>query len=257
MMLRALVVEDEWPARSFLVELLQQTSSVDVVAAVATLAEAKQAIDPVEGAQIDAAFVDVQLRARGGDQSGLAWVRDVSKAPGAPLFVLATAFKQHAPEAFDLGVSDYLVKPFTARRVSECVGRLLARRPQSAATGPVPLRIAARRQQAIVFLDMEDVWACEAADRLTFVHSARGRFDLDLTLSAIQASFGRSLVRVHRNWLVNAARVVEFERASGEVTLLVGPADGVEPKGLRVPVAKERAAAVREALLASARGVRA
>jgi DNA-binding LytR/AlgR family response regulator len=238
-----------------LVELLQQTGSVEVVAAVATLSEAKQAMDPEVGAKIDAAFVDVQLRARGGDRSGLEWVRDMSKAPHAPIFVLATAYKKHAAEAFDLGVSDYLVKPFTGRRVAECIGRLLARGSPSPAAEPLPLRVAARRQRAIVFLDMDDVWACEAADRLTFVHSARGRFDLDLTLSAIQVSFGRSLVRVHRNWLVNASRVVEFERASGEVTLLVGSADGV--RGLRVPVAKERAAAVREMLMASARGIRA
>jgi len=35
---------------------------------------------------------------------------------------------------------------------------------------------------------LDEVWACEAAERLTFVHSSRGRFDLDLTLSAIALS---------------------------------------------------------------------
>jgi two-component system, LytTR family, response regulator LytT len=256
MTLRALVVEDEWPARNYLVKLLQRTGSAEVVAAVSSVAAAQQALDPVSGALIDVAFVDVQLRANGGDLSGLEWVRAMSRTPNAPLFVLATAFKQHAPEAFDLAVSDYLVKPFTQRRVTECVERLLARRPVSVATEPPPLRIAARSPTAIVFLDLNEVWACEAADRLTFVHSARGRFDLDLTLSAIGASFGRSLARVHRNWLVNASRVLELERAGGDVTLWVGLASSGQRTGLRVPVAKERATAVREALLASARGVR-
>jgi len=254
--LRALVVEDEWPARSYLVELLQQTAQADVVAAVATVTEAQQALDPVAGTQIDLAFVDVRLTARKGDDSGLAWIRSACLAPGAPMFVLATAYGQHALEAFDLGVVDYLLKPFTPLRVSECVSRLVQRRLPTNGASDLPLRIAARRERVIVFLDLHEVWACEAADRLTFVHSARGRFDLDLTLSAIGASCGRTLLRVHRNWLINPARAVELERDAGDTSIFVGTVNGTEKVGLRVPVAKERAAAVRDALLAGTSGIR-
>ncbi len=252
--LRALVVEDEWPARSYLVELLQKTDGVDVVAAVASSHEAEQALD-LSGRNIDLAFVDVHLGAGKSDQEGLVWLRGAAQAAGAPLFVLATAHGQHALEAFDLGVSDYLLKPFTPKRVNECVARLLARRPPSDAPA-IPSRIAARKGRAIVFLEFEDVWACEACDRLTFVHSAQGRFDLDLTLSAIAASFGSSLLRVHRNWLINPTRVLELDRDGGGTSVFVGPAKSGDGAGLRVPVSKERAAAVRDALLQGARGIR-
>lgn len=237
-------------------ELLQQTRQADVVAAVATVDEALQALEPAAQAAIDVAFVDVHLKARKGDESGLAWVRSASRLPGAPMFVLATAHGQHALEAFDLGVVDYLLKPFTPQRVADCVGRLIGRRPTASACTSMPQRIAARRDRVIVFLDLQEVWACEAADRLTFVHSARGRFDLDLTLSAIGASFGRTLMRVHRNWLVNPSRVVELDREGGETNLFVGIVDGQQKVGVRVPVAKERAVAVRDALLAGTSGLR-
>jgi two-component system response regulator LytT len=254
--LRVLIVEDEWPARNYLVELLQKTESAEVVAAVATAREAQQALEPNAKASIDVAFVDVRLGARKGDQSGLAWLRGAAGAPRAPMFVLATAYEQHALEAFELGVADYLLKPFTPRRVNECVARLLKRRPPDDAGAPLPLRIAARKERVIVFLDLHDVWACEAADRLTFVHSARGRFDLDLTLSAIGSSFGRTLLRVHRNWLINPSRVLELERDAGDTSVFVGRALAAGTSGVRVPVAKDRAVAVRDALLAGARGVR-
>ena len=45
-LLRALVIEDEWPAREYLVELLLATGEVEVVAAVASAAEARQALGP-------------------------------------------------------------------------------------------------------------------------------------------------------------------------------------------------------------------
>jgi two-component system response regulator LytT len=234
------------------VELLQKTNGVEVIAAVASSDEAEQVSLQ---ATIDVAFVDVHLGAGKNDQAGLVWLRSAARAASAPCFVLATAHGQHALEAFDLGVSDYLLKPFTPKRVNDCVARLLARRPPSEAP-PLPPRIVARKGRAIVFLNFDDVWACEAAERLTFVHSAQGRFDLDLTLSAIAASFGSTLLRVHRNWLINPTRVLELERETGGTSVFVGRAQAGEASGLRVPVSKERAQAVREVLLQGARGIR-
>ncbi len=255
--LRVLVVDDEWLARNFLVELLQGSGRAEVVAAVETIAEAEQALASDAKLPVDAAFVDVQLAGRAGNKAGLEWVRAVARTPRAPRFVLATAFKQHALEAFDLGVADYLVKPFTDERVDACLKRLAERQPPAprVAHPAAPARVVARRQRSLVFLDLEEVWACEAADRLTYVHSSRGRFDLDLTLASIAASFGRSLVRVHRNWLVNAARVLEMERASGETTLVLGLPDGDLPT-LPVPVSRDRLQDVRALLLSDATGVR-
>jgi len=245
--LRALVVEDEWAARNYLVELLERSGAVEVIGAAASAEDARDVLRSRES-PIDVAFVDVRLVGTERDDEGLDVVRSFARQPGAPMFVLATAFAQHALEAFDLGVVDYLHKPFTTERVAQCIERLRARRSSHpAATGPV--RIVVRRKRALVFLRLEEVWAFEAAERLAFVHSSRGKFDVDLSLAAVEASFGRSLLRVHRNWLVSADHVKELEGAGSETELLVGD--------LRVPVARERAQAVREALMQGTLGIRA
>ena len=62
-----LIVEDEWAARNYLVELLQESGRVEVAAAVATLDEAREALGP-GGISVDVAFVDVQLAGTPGDQ---------------------------------------------------------------------------------------------------------------------------------------------------------------------------------------------
>ena len=135
------------------------------------------------------------------------------------MFVLATASSQHGLEAFDLGVVDYILKPYTEERIAQCLERLLARRAPRAQG---PRRVVARRKKSLVFLDPASIWAFEAADRLTFVHAPEGKFDIDLSLAAIEASFGRALFRVHRNWLVNLAYVKELERDIGGATVMVG-----------------------------------
>jgi len=245
--LRALVVEDEWAARNFLVELLERSGAVEVIGAAARAEDARDVLRSRES-PIDVAFVDVRLVGGEREDEGLDLVRGFARQPGAPMFVLATAFAQHALEAFDLGVVDYLHKPFTTERVAQCIERLRARRPSHPAPAD-PVRIVVRRKRALVFLRLEEVWAFEAAERLAFVHSSRGKFDVDLSLSAVEASFGRSLLRVHRNWLVSADHVKELEGAGSETELLVGD--------LRVPVARERAQAVREALMQGTLGIRA
>lgn len=245
--LRVLVVEDEWPARNYLVELLHASKLAVVVGAVADAESALGVLAP-DGPAIDVVFADVHLVGSERDDAGLELVRDFARRPNAPLFVLATAFKEHAIEAFSLGVVDYLLKPFTEDRVEQCLRRLLARRPNRVVGAPS--KIVARKKKGLVFLRPDEVWAFEAADRLTFVHTKRGRFDLDLSLSAIEAAFGSGLLRAHRNWLVNPEHVRELQRDSGD-ELIVGDEDG-----LRVPVARERAQAVRDALLADATGLR-
>jgi DNA-binding LytR/AlgR family response regulator len=246
MTLRVLIVEDEWAARNLLVELLHATGAVEVVGAVASAADARAALELAEAA-VDVAFVDIQLVGGAGDDDGLALVRAYAGKPGTPAFVLATAHSQHALEAFDLGVVDYLLKPFTEARVAQCLARLRERVPPRTAA---PLRIVGRRKRALVFLRLDEVWAFEAAERLAYVHTARGRFDVDLSLSAIATSFGRTLVRTHRNWLVNTDHVRELEGSGADTELAVGS------DGLRVPVARDRATAVREALLAGTMGIR-
>lgn len=266
--LRALVLEDEWPARNYLVELLEGTGLAEVVGAIASVDEARAVLAaPKSGISVDVVFVDVQLMPDG-EGAGLDLVRELSRAPEAPIFVLATAFKEHALEAFELGVADYLLKPFTEDRVHACLERLHARRSQLESQAPTaPLRIVARRGRGLVFLDPSEVWAFEAADRLTSVHTAHGTFDVDLSLSAIETSLGRSFARVHRNWLVNASHIKRLDRDGNETTIFVGlglAADdpavtterGIVNAGLTVPVARERAQGVREMLLTNAMGVR-
>jgi DNA-binding LytR/AlgR family response regulator len=247
--LRALVVEDEWPARNYLVELLEASQLAEVVGAVASLEDARQALQLA----VDVVFVDIALGGAG-TGTGLDLVRESATNPKRPMFVLATAFREHAIEAFDLGVDDYLLKPFTDERVDQCLGRLHARRRAASPGGP--LRIVARRGRSLVFLEPNEVWAFEAADRLTSVHTPHGSFDLDLSLSAIEASVGRTLTRVHRNWLVNAAHIKELSRDGAETTIFVGAGIGRDKAGVSVPVARERAQSVREMLLASATGLR-
>ena len=216
------MLEDEWPARNYLVELLEGTGLAEVVGAIATVDEARAVLAAAKsGVSVDVVFVDVQLMPDG-EGAGLELVRELARAPDAPLFVLATAFKEHALEAFELGVADYLLKPFTEERVGACLDRLHARAARSESQPPPPpLRIVAR------------TWPRPRVPRPVGGVGVRGRRSAHVactrltarstsisSLSAIEASLGRSFARVHRNWLVNAAHIKRLDRDGSETTIL-------------------------------------
>jgi DNA-binding LytR/AlgR family response regulator len=91
-LLRALVVEDEWPARNYLVELLESSQLAEVVGAVGGVDEARQALaSDLPGVGLDVVFVDVALDGAAREENGLSLVRSVAGAPNGPMFVLATA----------------------------------------------------------------------------------------------------------------------------------------------------------------------
>ena len=230
--------------------VLEDTKRAEVVGAVASLDEAREAL---AGSAVDVVFVVVQLAATGDSRTGLDLIRSMAGEPSAPMFVLATASSEHTLEAFDLGVVDYILKPYTEERVGQCLERLLQRRAPRAQG---PRRVVARKKKSLVFLDPATIWAFEAADRLTFVHAPEGKFDIDLSLAAIEASFGRALFRVHRNWLVNLAYVKELERDIGGATVTVGSDLASEGQSIHVPVSQDRSKALRDVLLANATGLR-
>lgn len=244
--LSALVVEDEWPARNFLVELLRDTGSFGAIAAVTNVEAAREVLDRIE-LGIDAVFVDIRLVDRPGDTSGLDFARSLSDLASPPAVVLATALAHHALDGFEMGAVDYLLKPFTLDRVTTCVARLLERRRAPSPSAGKP-RLVARKDDRLVFLDLDGMLAFQAAERLTYLHHVDGVFSVDLSLNALGATLGDRVLRVHRNWLVAPAHVQGLGRLDGELILEVGPR-------LRVPVSRDRAREVRQRLLENTVGI--
>jgi DNA-binding LytR/AlgR family response regulator len=190
-------------------------------------------------------------------RAGLSWIESLAEARSRgqvlPHVVLTTASHEHAMRAYELGVVDYLLKPFTDTRVRESLQRVSAlTRPGPRAWLDDDVRIAARKGRAIRFLERSQAFAFEAEGRLCYVHSAEGRLEVDLSLTSLEAVLGPSYLRVHRNWLVSASSVRSMERDESEWVLVVGPN---EPP-LRVHVARDRTSSVRDRLLASAVGIR-
>jgi DNA-binding LytR/AlgR family response regulator len=113
--LRCAIVDDEPLAQELLQKYVRRISSLELVA---TFDDAIAAFEQLPTLHPDLVFLDINMP----EMTGLELLR-AYPAP-LPTFVMTTANPNHALEGFDLGVTDYLLKPITFDRFLKAVGRV-------------------------------------------------------------------------------------------------------------------------------------
>jgi two-component system LytT family response regulator len=115
-MIRALIADDERPARRKLRELLAREPDFEVVA---EAADGVEAVAAIRDASPDVVFLDIRMPRL----DGFEVIAEVG-VEAMPLVVFVTAFDEHALRAFEVHALDYLLKPFAPSRLQRLLGRL-------------------------------------------------------------------------------------------------------------------------------------
>lgn len=121
MALTAIIVDDEPLARQELEYLLNEIGGTDIVAQGANGIEA---VDLIPRHRPDLVFLDVQMPGL----DGFAVIkRLLDRKVHLPQIVFATAFDEYAVRAFEVNAVDYLLKPFSRKRVSQALEKARTR----------------------------------------------------------------------------------------------------------------------------------
>ena len=234
--LQAIVVDDEPPARDELVFLLNECEDVEVAGQAANAEEAQALCDEKHP---DLAFID--LRMPGPDGVTIAETL-LAKHPEL-VVVIVSAHDEGAIRAFEAWVLDYLLKPVRLERLQKTLDRARAHRAEAGQQGERLDRLAVRRRDAYIVLDIADVIYFETKDELVWAVTDSDRFALDRTLASLEGGLDPDVFfRSHRGVIVRVDRIVAIEpTGAGTYQLLLNHPD--EP---RVPLARERAKHLRE-----------
>lgn len=116
-MIRAIIVDDEQPSLDRLEKLLKDSGLAEVVA---KFTEPLKALRFLKEHKADAAFLDIEMP----DVDGIALSSRIMDLQGSIAIVFVTAYNQYAVEAFRLNALDYLLKPLSADRLKETLGRI-------------------------------------------------------------------------------------------------------------------------------------
>jgi two-component system LytT family response regulator len=233
---RALIVDDEAPARSKLRRMLAAFDDIEVVG---EAAGGSAAMSLVAQLRPDVIFLDVQMP----EIDGFAVA--ASLPDDGPALVFVTAFDRYALQAFDTHATDYLLKPVEPARLERAIERLRAP-PRSPAVRPET--VAPPAQLLIVDRGVTHIIRCadiewlQSADNYVNVNLRGRTLLMRRTLESLLKDLGPSFVRTHRGAAVALARVQAVgPRGNGEaVVLLLG--------GGEVPCSRQHRAALLQRL---------
>jgi two-component system LytT family response regulator/two-component system response regulator LytT len=231
--IRAILVDDEKLARAELAFLLRAHPDVEVVAEARNGTEALQLIQANEP---DLVFLDINMPGQG----GLAVARQLLDWHGegpVPQIVFATAYDQHAVQAFEVNAVDYLLKPIEKGRLAQCLQRVRERIKTTTASSesvesalqglvrslqvaPAPAERATASQQAkvlvrsgnkLLLVDPRDlIFASMLEGRLWMVARECEGESTFKTLDELHAALpGQNFWRLHRSHLVNIDHIRE------------------------------------------------
>lgn len=194
------IIDDEYAGRSELIYCLSQQLPE---AEFTELESGNDALERFEQYLFDVAFIDMDL----GDSMGNQLSKKLLRLQPQLKIVFATAFEDHAIEAFSIGVLDYLLKPFDPQRVAQCVERLQLSLPKAL---PEP-RLAVHTDQGTVLLETDSILFIETQNRGCLIHTIHKDHCSNQTLSHYESLLsGQSFFRCHKSFLINLKQVTEL-----------------------------------------------
>ncbi|HEX6989381.1 MAG TPA: LytTR family DNA-binding domain-containing protein [Bacillota bacterium] len=250
---RALIVDDEAPAREELRYLLREIPGVEVVG---EAAHAHEALELIRSLRYDVVFLDIRMSG----PNGLELARTLQALRPRPQVVFVTAYGEYALGAFEVQAADYLVKPVDAERLQRAVdrvasGRLSPAAPPNAASraGPGPnaaapdalIRIPVPTAYKTLLVDPADVYYLKALEGGVRLVTKDGEMTIRSTLKDLQARLDPArFFRAHRNFIINLEKVAELvpDARGGLAMRLVGP------RSEQIPLSRRQARRLRRLL---------
>jgi len=213
--LKCLVIDDEAPARDLVKSYIEKVPNLELTA---VCESAIEALPLINTSHFDIAFLDIQMP----DLTGVDFLSLVREKLETVIFT--TAYKEYAIKGFELGVADYLLKPFSLDRFIKAVARSRDLIDMKEGNGSIEQLVRTESEHAkdhffvksgqkLVKIARAEIAFIEGMKEYLAIHTISGKriltyYRMKNMEDVLQ---GKKFVRVHRSFIVNTEAVTEIE----------------------------------------------
>lgn len=224
--MKAIIVEDEIPAREELEYLIEVHSNIEVTDC---FEDGLDVLKFLQEHETDAIFLDINIPSL----DGMLLAGNISKFAKKPYIIFTTAYKEHAAQAFELEAFDYILKPYDEKRIAAMLDKLESayKRDHSETSqkntdgsinihsqtyeeeaGPrAASRINLRKNDKIIVTDVNDIYYASASEKVTLVYTQQEEYTMPMSISEFHLRLPQDVFfRCHRSYSVNLSKIREI-----------------------------------------------
>ena len=214
--IRALIIEDEEPARALIRHYLAKHAGIEIVG---ECADGYCGLKLIRELKPDLLFLDIQMP----KLTGFELLEVIEEKPD---IIFTTAYDEYAIKAFDMNAVDYLLKPFSQERFDLAITKTIEKIRSGASDGsnikaltgysnegsPAIRRIVVRKGNAISFIPVNTILYLEAEDDYVMIWHLEGKALKQQTMKFYEENLpGNEFVRIHRSFIVGVEQIGKIE----------------------------------------------
>jgi DNA-binding LytR/AlgR family response regulator len=194
--MNCVVIEGDLLNLELIHNYINETDSLNLVGSFDYSIDAIKALSNLD---VDIVFLCVEMPEIGGLE-----FLDVYDLPQKTKVILIASDSSYALQAFDRGVTDYLLKPIGYSRFIKAVNRVVELRK-----GLFPSKnyLFIKTGKVRVKVMFDDVFLIKSASEYVVVHTLQGKYMVYSSMSDILARLPESFIRVHRSNIVSISKI--------------------------------------------------
>lgn len=198
MQLKCLIVDDEPLSQDVIVDFVNASPELKLVA---VCSEAMEAGKIIKSKNIDLLFLDINMP----KLSGIGFIKSLKEPP---LFVFITAYPEYALEGFDVDAVDYLLKPVSFERFRIAVNRVLDRIVTKESVEPQVQHIMVWANKKKYRINFDEILFLEAqGDYVRFVLKDKSLLIHGTLKDFISQIPEQYFMRIHKSYVISISKV--------------------------------------------------
>lgn len=214
MKIKCIAIDDEPPA---LLQMEEYISRVPFLELLHTFDNGISAIEFLKENEVDLIFLDIEME-------GFTGIQMLKVIKNKPFVILTTAYDSYAIQAFDLDVTDYLLKPISFERFYKSVEKVYDIKNEKKQAGTVTSQAtqATPEEKNYIFVkteyrmqrvDFKDILYVEGLKEYLIIKMVTGRVITLQSFKHMEELLPASnFIRVHKSYMVAIDKIEFIER---------------------------------------------
>jgi len=213
---KAIIVDDEKPARDLIRTFLKDITEIEVLT---ECSDGFAGLKAIQDMKPDLIFLDIQMPKLTGFE-----LLELLENP--PLIIFSTAYDQYAIKAFEMNATDYILKPYSRERFTQAVGKAIIKLQTGVSAQPevqkiiqsvdekeeLLQRIAVKTRHKVHVIGVNEIMYLEAEGDYVMIHIKDGNYLKEKTMKYFESHLDpEKFIRIHRSYIVNAEAIERIE----------------------------------------------